>query len=105
MPNFEFDYVIDALFGINQRKEIEEPWLGIINSLKEHDRVIAVDVPSGCDIDSDEIGIYRPFCVVTFVAPKICCRNLKCFVTRSFVPKEIFYDEKYTNFCTYVEIT
>lgn len=103
-PNKDFDYVVDALFGINQRKPLTNVYARMIEEYKSNDNVIAVDVPTGCDIDTNEKGLYDPAFIVTFYGPKMCCENYKTYVSRSFVPKKIFYHKDYTCYYTYTEL-
>ena len=47
--------MLDALFGFQFKGEIREPFLSIINQVKQSDLpVISVDVPSGWSIDCSD---------------------------------------------------
>ncbi|KAM0686379.1 hypothetical protein COBT_002399 [Conglomerata obtusa] len=104
MPNHNFDCVIDAILGYSQTGKIKEPYCSIITEIALHKKVIAIDVPSGCEVDGICEFIYVPWAVVCFVAPKKCCSGVVCYVTRSFVPKNIFFDETLTNYYTFVKV-
>lgn len=50
------DLVIDALLGTGVSGHIKEPYLSLINMINEADRlVLAVDTPSGLDVDTGKV--------------------------------------------------
>ena len=57
----EYDYVVDALFGVVMNRELSTEYLKIIENVKES-RVVSIDVATG-NID--------PFMLVSLTAPKI----------------------------------
>jgi ADP-dependent NAD(P)H-hydrate dehydratase / NAD(P)H-hydrate epimerase len=67
------DIIVDALFGIGVNRDIQEPFLSIIQAINRSGRkVFSVDVPSGLDATT---GKQRGACVkakatITFVLPK-----------------------------------
>lgn len=67
------DIIVDAIFGIGLKREIENPlktFIEWINSLKKP--VVAVDIPSGIDTDSGEVlgTAIKARVTVTFGFPK-----------------------------------
>lgn len=105
MLNKEFDYIIDCIFGFSFKGNLREPYLSMINFIKENKKIISVDVPSSYKIDENNNEVkFVPICTIALVAPKICSKGTKIIVTRSFVPKEVFYCSEYTNYMNYVEL-
>lgn len=51
IPNFEYDIIIDAIFGFSFRPPFKEPYYSILDYYKEHPKIISVDVPSSFVID------------------------------------------------------
>ncbi|EJW01395.1 hypothetical protein EDEG_03980 [Edhazardia aedis USNM 41457] len=101
-PNTEITYIIDAIFGISFRSPVQEPYSELVNCLKNKKNVISIDVPSGYEIDAlNSKREFLPMHVVCFVGPKKCCQGLQFTVARSFIPKNIFLDDDYTNFFNY----
>lgn len=50
------DLIIDALFGVGLDRDLEEPYLGLINKINRSGRkVLSVDIPSGLDSDTGQI--------------------------------------------------
>ncbi|MCB9866499.1 MAG: NAD(P)H-hydrate epimerase [Phycisphaerales bacterium] len=66
--------VIDALLGTGFSGAVREPMAALIAALNAQQaaRVIAIDVPSGLDCDTGEVGnvAVRADATITFVAPK-----------------------------------
>lgn len=52
----DFDVLLDALFGIGLSRNIEEPYLSMIEAMNQTAKtVIAIDMPSGVDADDGSI--------------------------------------------------
>eukprot|EP00866_Antonospora_locustae_P000081 jgi/Antlo1/81/1360 len=93
-----FDVVVDALFGFSFRRPLREPYDALVRSLEDARRVISIDVPSGYDVDSAENCGFRPEAVICYTAPKVCCKGLSFYVTRSFVPSVPGFPQNYACF-------
>ncbi|KAM0678451.1 NAD(P)H-hydrate epimerase [Binucleata daphniae] len=89
-PNKEYDYVIDALFGINQRLPIKQEYANIISMYKDNTNIIAIDVPTGCTIDSNQKGIYDPIFVVTFTDQNYVVPTIRHMLHVLLYPKIYF---------------
>lgn len=96
----KYDFIIDAIFGFSYRPPLQKPYAEIVDSIKNHKKIISIDVPTSYEIDKiNESPIFVPFCVVSLVAPKICCKNLKTFVARNFAPIQVYKDgSSYSSF-------
>lgn len=89
-----YDCVIDSLFGFSFRSPLREPFSNVIKNIRFHKNVISIDVPSGYDIDKEEDNDFVPRHVISLVAPKICTKRCNSvYITRCFVPKQIYDDE------------
>ncbi len=69
-----YDWIIDAIFGIGLSRPVEGWPLEAIRSMNESGkRVLSVDVPSGLDANRGEVlgAAVRAFATITFVAAKI----------------------------------
>jgi NAD(P)H-hydrate epimerase len=66
------DLLVDALLGTGARGAVREPFASVIKAIPEGIRVIAVDLPSGMDGDTGEIGgvCVKASATVTFAAAK-----------------------------------
>lgn len=52
----ESEVIIDALFGVGLDRKLEEPYLGLIETVnRSGHKVVSVDIPSGLDSDTGEI--------------------------------------------------
>jgi len=47
-----FDVVVDAMFGIGLARPLDGPFLAAADWMRQHERVLAIDVPSGLDSDT-----------------------------------------------------
>lgn len=71
----EYDFIIDAVFGIGLNREVNAEYKSIIEKINSRDAVkISIDVPSGANCDTGEV---LPLCVnadltITFIAYKPC---------------------------------
>ena len=74
--NFDFsnyDYIIDALFGIGFTPKLNLFYNNLINSINANQNIISIDIPSGLSADSNCNGLYvKPKYVVTFNYTKLC---------------------------------
>ena len=69
----EYDLILDAIFGFSFKGEIREPFLTLIQQLKESKLpVVSVDIPSGWNVETGENsqGFEQPECLVSLSAPK-----------------------------------
>lgn len=80
----KFDFVIDAVFGFSFKSPLREPYKEMVYLFKNHHSIISIDTPS-----DDEMAVKY---LITFVAPKTISNCENIFVTRSFVPKDIYDD-------------
>ncbi|EPR79636.1 Apolipoprotein A-I binding protein [Spraguea lophii 42_110] len=88
MINIKPDYVIDALFGFSFRLPLMEPYVSIIKKYI-NEKIISIDVPTGYEIDNENItGEFIPIAVIAFGAPKLCSKKLKTYVVKSFFPQK-----------------
>lgn len=70
---FEYDILVDAIFGIGLSREVVEPYAGIIADINDAGKkVIAVDIPSGlCSTTGKVLGIaVKADTTITFGAYK-----------------------------------
>ena len=72
--NEEYDFIIDAIFGIGLDRTLDNNTRSVINAMNSsHGIKIAVDIPSGvfCDGGRDEVA-FRADLSVTFIGYKLC---------------------------------
>jgi len=100
--NHEYDVIIDAIFGFSFKGEAREPFGTIINKMIEMQQtkkipIIAVDVPSGWNVDEGDVANTGmvPDVLVSLTAPKLCSKEFRGrhFVGGRFLPPNIA--EKY----------
>lgn len=100
--SIKFDIIVDAIFGFSFKGEAREPFLSIIKKMIEmqlHQKIpiIAVDVPSGWNVDEGDVANTGmvPDILVSLTAPKLCSKEFKGrhFVGGRFLPPSIA--EKY----------
>ncbi|BAO40232.1 uncharacterized protein YNL200C [Kluyveromyces marxianus] len=94
--------VVDSMFGFSFHPPLREPFNDILSRLKKLENkvpIVAVDVPSGWDVDNgpvDEKSI-QPNTLVSLTVPKPCAKFLKPeanhYVGGRFVPKH--FAQKY----------
>ena len=73
--NGEFDFIIDAVFGIGLCRDLSDDLIKLVNELNCHTATrIAVDIPSGIDCDNGCVlgAAFKADLTVTFIAPKPC---------------------------------
>jgi NAD(P)H-hydrate epimerase len=90
----DYAFAIDALFGFSFVGPPREPFVSIIQSLRESKiPVVSVDVPSGWDVEQGDIHNtgFLPDAVVSLTAPKQCMRDYRGvhYVGGRFVPPAI----------------
>ena len=72
------ELVVDALFGFSCQGPSREPFTSMIQQFaRSKVPVIAVDIPSGWDVDSGDVfnSLYMPKAVISLTAPKLCMRG------------------------------
>ncbi|ODV84963.1 hypothetical protein CANARDRAFT_222380 [[Candida] arabinofermentans NRRL YB-2248] len=75
------DLIVDALFGFSFHPPIRQPFDSLISQMiQSHKKIVAVDVPSGWDVDEgpviEQIKNYQPDLLVSLTAPKPCSLKL-----------------------------
>ncbi len=73
--NEEFDIIIDALFGIGFKGELDQATVQLLNKANSQNCVrIAVDIPSGVECDTGLVNsiAFKADLTVTFIALKPC---------------------------------
>lgn len=72
--NDEYDFVIDALFGIGLNRLLSEKIAGIIEKINAYNCIkIAIDIPSGVFCDGGEVQTaFKADLTLTFTAYKLC---------------------------------
>ncbi len=86
----EFDFIIDAIFGIGLCRDLNNDIIELINNLNKQNAVrVAIDIPSGIDCDTGAVlgAAFKADLTVTFIAPKPC-----------------FYLPYATDFCGKIEV-
>lgn len=68
------DLVIDGIVGVGAKPGLRPPADALVGAIPERSLVVAVDLPSGLDVDSgdDSAPHVRADVTVTFTAPKPC---------------------------------
>lgn len=67
------EVIIDALFGVGLDRDLEEPYLGLIEQVNRSGRtVLSIDIPSGLDSDTGKIhgACVRARVTITMGLPK-----------------------------------
>jgi len=74
------DLIIDALFGFSFSGKAREPYLSLINAMRDSPvPTLSVDVPSGWDVDAGDIdasGFY-PDALISLTVPKLCAQGFR----------------------------
>lgn len=89
------DVVVDAIFGFSFSGDIRPPFDTIINRINESRKpVVAVDIPSGWDVEQGNIslkGLRNISVLVSLTAPKRCAEGFSGihFVGGRFVPNDL----------------
>ncbi len=81
---YAYDVIVDAIFGFSFKGEAREPFGSIIHKMIEMQQtkripIIAVDVPSGWNVDEGDVantGMF-PDVLVSLTAPKLCSKEFK----------------------------
>ena len=70
--------VLDAVFGFSFRPPLRAPFGDVLARMSQHANVVAVDVPSGWDVDvgppTDGTILPHPAVLVSLMAPKLCSK-------------------------------
>lgn len=96
--------IVDAIFGFSFKPPIREPFGTIVkelNKLEDKIPIVAVDIPTGWDVDNGPIEnepSYTPSVLVSLTVPKPCSQFIKPnrtahYVGGRFIPKH--FAEKY----------
>ncbi|KYQ47813.1 hypothetical protein ALC60_13158 [Trachymyrmex zeteki] len=91
----KYAIVVDALLGFNFRPPVREPFVRIIDMLKNTSvPICSVDIPSGWDVERGppEDGGIRPQMLISLTAPKMCASKFDGkfhYLGGRFVPKKL----------------
>ena len=76
--------VLDAVFGFSFKPPLRAPFGELLQAMGQHSNIVAVDVPSGWDVDrgppadatdtTDTDAALRPDVLVSLMAPKRCAK-------------------------------
>ncbi|CAI4230102.1 unnamed protein product [Auanema sp. JU1783] len=90
-----FGLVVDAFFGFSFKPPVREPYIEIIDKVKESGiYCFCIDIPSGWDVEKgmpSEGSFIKPHGIISLTAPKLCVKNWTGphFVGGRFVPKQL----------------
>jgi len=78
----EYDVIVDAIFGYSFKgSSLRAPFDAAVKLINDSTLpIVALDVPSGWDIDKGDIhgiGIREPQLLVSLATPKLCARSFK----------------------------
>jgi len=76
----EYDLVIDALFGFSFTGKAREPYLSLINVMRDSAvPTLSVDVPSGWEVDAGDVHAsgFRPDALISLTVPKLCAQGFR----------------------------
>ncbi len=76
----EYDLVIDALFGFSFAGKSREPYLSLINAMRDSSvPTLSVDVPSGWNVDNGDIHAsgFLPAALISLTVPKLCAQGFR----------------------------
>lgn len=91
----EYAIVVDALLGFSFRPPVREPFVRIVDLLKNTTvPVCSVDIPSGWDVENGppEEGGIKPEMLISLTAPKMCASKFEGrfhYLGGRFVPKKL----------------
>lgn len=71
----EFDFIIDALFGIGLNRPLSKEIISLLNEINNKNAIkIAIDIPSGIHADSGKVlgNCFKADLSITFIAYKPC---------------------------------
>nr|CCA25391.1 hypothetical protein BRAFLDRAFT_104103 [Albugo laibachii Nc14]CCA25464.1 hypothetical protein BRAFLDRAFT_104103 [Albugo laibachii Nc14] len=74
----QFGLILDGIFGFGFKGEIRDPFLQIINQIKQcrSARIVSIDIPSGWEVDTGNLNGQGldPYMLVSMSVPKVCAR-------------------------------
>lgn len=91
----KYTIIIDALLGFSFKPPVREPFIHIINMLKNTTvPICSVDIPSGWDVESGppQEGGIKPQMLISLTAPKLCASKFEGrfhYLGGRFVPKKL----------------
>lgn len=91
----KYIFIIDALLGFSFKPPVREPFVCIINMLKNTTiPVCSIDIPSGWDVESGplEENAIKPQMLISLTAPKMCASKFQGkfhYLGGRFVPKKL----------------
>ncbi|XP_070168516.1 NAD(P)H-hydrate epimerase [Polyergus mexicanus] len=91
----EYAIVIDALLGFSFKPPVREPFVRIIDMLKDTTiPICSIDIPSGWDVENGppEEGGIKPQMLISLTAPKMCASKFEGrfhYLGGRFVPKKL----------------
>ncbi|RNA40696.1 NAD(P)H-hydrate epimerase, partial [Brachionus plicatilis] len=95
--DFNFNIIVDAIFGFSFSGQLRAPFIDILEKLKLAKIPIAsIDVPSGWDVEHGNPDGLQPEFLISLTAPKKCARHFKGkfhYLGGRFVPETLA--EKY----------
>ncbi|XP_052787194.1 NAD(P)H-hydrate epimerase-like [Mya arenaria] len=92
-----YNFVVDALFGINFKAPMRPEFEPVMETLKKVESPIcSIDVPSGWDIEKGNANGLQPEMLISLTAPKLCAHLFKGkhhYLGGRFVPRTL--EQKY----------
>eukprot|EP01111_Echinosteliopsis_oligospora_P015995 TRINITY_DN6507_c0_g1_i1.p1 TRINITY_DN6507_c0_g1~~TRINITY_DN6507_c0_g1_i1.p1 ORF type:complete len:229 (+),score=48.04 TRINITY_DN6507_c0_g1_i1:144-830(+) len=89
----KYTFIVDTIFGYSFKGDIRAPFDSIIKTLKEVKApIIAVDIPSGWDVEQGNKGFgYEPAVLISLGAPKLCAKTFKGphYLGGRFIPERL----------------
>lgn len=91
----KYAIVVDALLGFSFKPPVREPFIYIINMLKDTTvPIVSIDIPSGWDVENGppEDGGIKPQMLISLTAPKLCASKFEGkfhYLGGRFVPKKL----------------
>uniref|UniRef100_A0A915PZR2 NAD(P)H-hydrate epimerase n=1 Tax=Setaria digitata TaxID=48799 RepID=A0A915PZR2_9BILA len=77
----KFMLVVDALFGFSFKPPLEQPFDQIIEAVNKSSLpVVAIDIPSGWDVEKGPLEgqlAFKPDVLVSLTAPKLCAKHFR----------------------------
>lgn len=90
-----YTVIVDALLGFSFKPPVREPFVRIINMLKNTTvPICSIDIPSGWDVEDgpSEEGSIKPQMLISLTAPKMCASKFEGqfhYLGGRFVPKKL----------------
>lgn len=87
--------VVDALLGFSFKPPVREPFVCIVNMLKDTTvPIVSIDIPSGWNVENGppEDGGIKPQMLISLTAPKMCASKFEGkfhYLGGRFVPKKL----------------